>query len=83
VESKQFRSGVQLDPGDLGTGRPVQMSDDWTNTFVPQKLIGTGNSSKMDIGYMIIGNPTLVEKYVIAVNRKTRNIEILKLQSFQ
>ena len=77
--------GVKLNDADNITGLPNQMSNDWVR-YVADKLIesgnNTGNVSKIAVGNMIKNNPNLIERVVTTVNKKTGDINILKLGIF-
>jgi hypothetical protein len=59
------------------------MSNQWIE-YVAQKLIDTGDPNKIAIGQMIQNpaNLSKIEKYVTVVNKKTGDINILKLGTY-
>jgi hypothetical protein len=59
------------------------MSNQWIE-YVAQKFIDTGDPNKIAIGQMIQNpaNLSKIEKYVTVVNKKTGDINILKLGTY-
>ena len=82
-EAKQWdgAGGVSLNGANPTTGLPIQMSDQWVQ-HVAQKLIDTNDPTKIAIGQMLQNNPSLVKKYLTVVNRKTGDINVLRLGSY-
>jgi hypothetical protein len=84
-ECKQWNSGggVSLNQGNLNTGLPTQMSDQWID-YVARKLRETGDPSKMAVADMLLNtnNSSKIKKYVTAINKSTGDINILNLGIF-
>lgn len=75
-ESKQqWSAGVQLNPADVNTGLPAQMTNAWIQDVTGRLR----NAGKTAIADLIDYNMNIVHKTVVTVNKSTGDINILKL----
>jgi len=94
IESKQFKysnntagdliehSGVNLSPPSTTTPLPAQMSDAWIN-YVANNLKNTPNSALgIKIEELMLTNPSIISKYVSAVDKTVGEINFLKLGNY-
>ena len=90
TESKQWAGtgGVKLSAENTVTGLPSQMSNDWIRD-VADRLARTNDPAKMAIAKMLenqikLGNASIIQKFVIAVDKtnNTTPIYILKLGKY-
>lgn len=76
VESKQqWNAGIKLQEANPVTGWPAQMSDAWIQS-VANELEAIG---KIAVANMLRNNPGIIEKYVLALNKSTGSINILRI----
>jgi hypothetical protein len=85
IDSKQMsQSGsASLNDGNPVTGLPVQMKEDWITYIAANKLTDLENTLQQATKSAILNAPSgFIQKYVVAVDKATGEINFLKLGNY-
>jgi len=84
IESKQMSAtgSVRLNAGNPNTLRPSQMKDDWLEYIATNKLYGSDQLKQRIADAILNAAEGTIQKYVVAIDKTTGEINFLKLGSF-
>jgi hypothetical protein len=81
-EGKQMSNGsASLNGANASTGLPVQMTESWIRYIADNKLDGLGGLKEATAKAIQNSAPGFIQKYVVAVDKTTGQINFLKLGS--
>lgn len=84
IDSKQFKidGSVKLNNGNSSTGLPSQMKEDWIRYIADEKLNELKGLQKQTATAIQNSPAGFIQKYVVAVDKGTGEINFLKLGDF-